>query len=397
MTIQTLKSMFNPCSIAIIGRGHQEDDPAARLEHNLVDAGFQGPVLPINPNCHSVAGVLAYRDVASLPETPELAISTLPLAESPALIGELGARGTQAVLLLSDERLDGWQDHAALKQALLVAAKPHRLRILGPDRLGMAIPVNHINVTLSHTPLNPGAISVVAQSSTLLRAIINWAQPRQIGFSHLVSLGDRVDVGFSELLDYLAQEHQTGAILLYLESIRNPRQFMSAARVTARLKPVIALKPRFSGSRSIEESIYDAAARRVGILRVDTIEQLFNAAETLANCRPVRKNRLLILGNSHSMGLLAGDRLTREGGTLAPLSTATRDGLAGLVPPGYPVENPVDLGHRAGFKAYDRALERLLKEFEADGILIVHVPIAPNLDRDCGRAIVTRAAQSQYP
>ncbi len=222
MTIQTLKSMFNPRSIAIIGRGQQENDPAALLEQNLINAGFKGPVLPVNPNRRAVAGVLAYRDVASLPETPELAISTLPLTESPALIGELGARGTRAVLLLSNERLNGWQAHAALRQALLAAAKPYRLRILGPDRLGMATPVNHLNATLSHTPLNPGAISVVTQSSTLLRAIIHWAQPRNIGFSHLVSLGDRVDVGFSELLDYLAQDHQTRAILLYLESIRDP-------------------------------------------------------------------------------------------------------------------------------------------------------------------------------
>src|SRR5512147_924365 len=194
MTIRTLKSMFSPRSIAIIGRGQQENDPAALLAQNLINAGFQGPVLPVNPDRHAVAGVLAYRDVARLPETPELAISTLPLAESPALIHELGARGTRAVLLLSNERLDSGQHPAALKHALLVAAKSHQLRILGPDRLGVAIPVNHLNATLSHTRLNPGSISVVTQSSTLLRAMIHWAQSRNLGFSHLVSLGDRVDV-----------------------------------------------------------------------------------------------------------------------------------------------------------------------------------------------------------
>ena len=397
MTISTLKSMFNPRSIAIIGRGDQDDDPAVLLERNLIDAGFKGPVLPVNPHRHAVAGVLAYRDVASLPETPELAISTVPLLESPALISELGARGTRAVLLFSHERLNGWQDDAALKQTLLAAARPHRVRLLGPDRLGMAIPVNRINATLSDTPLRQGAISVVTQSSTMLRAIISWAYPRNIGFSHLVSLGARVDVGFSEMLDYLAQDRQTHAILLYLESVRDPRQFMSAARVAARLKPVIALKPRVYGSRSIEEAIYDAAAHRVGILRVDTIEHLFNAVKTLANSKPVRKNRLLILGNSHGIGLLASDRLTQEGGRLATISPATRTELARIVPLGCHVVNPVDLGSQAGFKEYDRALELLLKEPEADGILIVHIPVAPNLDRDCGRAIVARAAESQRP
>jgi acetyltransferase len=230
--------------------------------------------------------------------------------------------------------LNGCQDNEALKQALLAAAKPYRLRILGPDRLGMAVPINGINATLSHTPLIPGSISVVTQSSTMLRAIIHWAHLRSIGFAHLVSLGARVDVGFSDLLDSLAQDQQTRAILLYLESVRDPRQFMSAARVAARLKPVIALKPRVYGGRAIEEAVYDAAARRVGILRVDTIEHLFNAVKTLANSKPVHKNRLLILGNSHSVGLLAGDMLTREGGALAALSAATRAELARIIPPG---------------------------------------------------------------
>lgn len=154
MTIRTLKSMFNPGCIAILGRGRQNRDPAVLLERNLVDAEFKGPVLPVNPHRHAVSGVLAYRDVASLPETPELAILTTPLAESPALIHELGARGTRAVLLLGNERLhDGCPEDDALRQALLAAAAPCQLRILGPDRLGMAVPVNSINATLSQTPL----------------------------------------------------------------------------------------------------------------------------------------------------------------------------------------------------------------------------------------------------
>lgn len=397
MTMTMLKSMFNPRVIAIIGRGNQDDDPAALLERNLIDAGFKGPVLPVNPDRHAVAGVLAYRDVASLPETPELAISTLPLVESPALVSDLGARGTRAVLLFSHDRLNGSQDDEVLRQALLAAAKPYQMRLLGPNRLGMAVPVHGINATLSHTPLSLGSISVVTQSSTMLRAIIHWAHLRNIGFAHLVSLGARVDVGFSDMLDYLAQDPQTRAILLYLESVHNPRRFMSAARVAARLKPVIALKPRFYGSRAIEEAVYDAAARRVGILRVDTIEHLFNAVKTLAHSKPVQKDRLLIVSNSHGIGLLAGDMLTREGGTLAPLSAATRAELARLVPPGCPVGNPLDLGSRADFQEYDRALELLLQEPAVDGVLIVHVPVSAELDQGSSQAIVARAARSVRP
>ncbi len=398
MTIRTLKSMFNPGCIAILGRSRQDRDPAVLLERNLVDAEFKGPVLPVNPHRHAVSGVLAYRDVASLPETPELAILTTPLAESPALIHELGARGTRAVLLLGNERLhDGCPEDDALRQALLAAAAPYRLRILGPDRLGMAVPVNSINATLSQTPLLPGSISVVTHSSTMLQVIMQWAQVRKIGFSHLVSLGDRVDVDYSDLLDYLARDSQTHAILLHLESIHDPRRFLSAARVAARCKPIIVLKPRVYGRRSVEEAIFDAAARRVGILRVDTIEHLFNAVKALATSKPVRKNRLLILSDSRSIGLLAKDMLLHEGGQLTAMSPITRAALARIVPPGSLTGNPVDLGNRAGFKEYDRALELLLQEPEGDGMLIVHVPGSLELDRDISRAIIARAAQSRRP
>ncbi len=394
MTIRALTSMFKPHSIAIIGQSGQDDDPATLLLRNLLDAGFKGPVLPVNPERHAVAGVLAYRDVASLPEAPELAITTTPLAKGPALIDALGAKGTRAVLLLSNERLNGCQDDETLKQALLAAAKPYQLRMLGPDRLGMAIPVNGINATLSRTPLLPGAVSVVAQSSSLLRTIIHWGHLSTIGFSHLVSLGGRVDVDCSDVLDYLAWEPQTRAILLYLENVPNPRRFMSAARSAARLKPVIVLKPQTAGESAMEEAIYDAAFRRAGLLRVDTIEHLFNAVKALAGSKVVRNNRLLILGNSHGIGLLAADRLTREGGTLAPISAATGAELDRLAPPGCQAGNPVDLGSSAGFKEYDRALELLLKEPEVDGILIVHVPVSPDLDRECGQAIIARTARS---
>ncbi|HYQ92825.1 MAG TPA: CoA-binding protein, partial [Candidatus Competibacteraceae bacterium] len=336
MTIRTLKSMFHPASITIIGQGIDDDNVDAVLERNLINAGFQGPVLPVNPNRSAVAGVFTYPDVASLPTIPELAILTIPLKEGPAFIRELGAKGTRAVLLLNREQLNSRGNAGTpLKQTLLEAAKPYRLRLLGPDRLGMAIPINGINATLSHLPLMPGHLSLLTQSSSLMRAVMSWAANRTIGFSHLVSVGAEVDVDCSDLLDYLAQDAQTSAILMYLESVRQPRRFLSAARAAARLKPVIALKPRPYRGNPVEEGIYDAAARRVGILRVDTIEHLFNAVETLANPKVVRKNRLLILGNSRSMGLLAGDILLREGGTLAALTEATRVALEKILPSGY--------------------------------------------------------------
>ncbi|NJM12641.1 MAG: hypothetical protein HC889_12900 [Synechococcaceae cyanobacterium SM1_2_3] len=360
MTVHALKSMFNPGSIAVIGRDPQDDSSAALLVRNLIDAGFKGAVLPVNPHRHTVSGVLAYRRIASLPETPDLAILTTPLSESVDLISDLGAKGTQAALLISQEP-DG-QDNAALQQRILSAAQSCGLRILGPDRLGMAIPARRLNATVSRTPLIQGAISVVTQSSTMMHAIIHWGHLRNIGFSHLISLGDQWDVDCSHLLDYLAREAQTRAILLYLENIANPRQFLSAARAAARVKPVIVLKPHTTREDRIDEAIFDAAIGRVGLLRVDSMEHWFNAVKALALSQPLPKDRLFILGNSRSVGLVAGDLLTRAGGQLAALSPSAREQLGPLIPAGYALENPVDLGDRAGFATYDRALDLLLQD-----------------------------------
>lgn len=396
MTIRNLGFMFKPRSIAVIGQGKQEDHPAAVLEMNLIEAGFKGPVMPVNPDRRAVAGVLTYKDIASLPETPDLAIITLPMETCPTLISELGARGARAALIVNQRLLRVWQPgDAALGQAMLDAAKPYLLRILGPDKLGFAVPGAGVNATLNRARLLPGHIAVLSQSSAVMRAITNWTQRRNIGFSHLVSMGTRLDVDFSDLLDYLAQDPHTRSILIYLERILNPRKFMSAARIAARIKPVIVLKPRNYGDRAEEDAIYDAAFRRAGLLRVDTIERLFNSVETLASAKPAPGNRLIIVGNTRNLGLLAADTLLGQGGRLASLSAATQAQLVQLAPSNAHTENPVDLGESAGYQEYDRALELLLKEPGADGLLIVHLPGATELDQGAARAIVERAAKSR--
>lgn len=395
MTIRNLEYMFKPRSIVVIGQGTRDEDPDALLQLNLIEAGFKGPVMPVNPNRRAVSGVLTYQNIASLPEVPDLAVLTNPLQECPALISELGARGTRAVLILSKEILT--TRHApdeALKQAILNAAKPHLLRIIGPDRLGIAMPGNGINATLSHTHLLSGHIGMLTQSSTIMRSIINWTQRRHIGFSYMVSLGARLDVDFSDMLDYLAQDYQTRSILVYLERFRNPRKFLSAARIAARIKPVVVLKPRNYPDK-VEDAIYDAVFRRAGLLRVATIEGLFNTVETLATAKPVLKTRLIILGNSRSIALLANDMLLRLGGAPAIISPETQAELAGMLPPGSHTENPVDLGDQADYKKYDRALELLLKESDAGGILIIHVPSSADLDQESAQAIIDRSAKSR--
>lgn len=408
MTIRNLEYLFKPRSIAVVGRGKPAGDSDATVEFNLIEGGFKGPVMPVNPDHQSISGVLAYKDVASLPVVPELAILTTPLEEAPTLIGELGARGTKAVLLLSREVL---QDHRgtktallsqdmlrkypdqgeSLKQKILETARPHLLRVMGPDHLGYAVPSANVNASLNSTRPLPGHIALLCQSAAIMRSVIDWATGRNIGFSHAISVGMRWDVDFGDLLDYLLRDGNTRAILMYMENTRNRRKFVSAARAAARVKPVIVLKPRDFRAGSVEDAVYDAVFQRAGLLRVNNIEQLFGAAETLATTKPVYSNRLTILSNSYSLALLTSDTLLRHGGHLAEISEATRMQLARDCRPGYPIENPVDLGDTASPDDYGKALDLLLQEPGTDGVLIIHAPASVGRSLESARAVVERA------
>jgi len=408
MTIRNLEYLFKPRSIAVIGRGKAAGGPDATVEFNLIEGGFKGPVMPVNPDHQSVSGVLAYKGIASLPVTPDLAILTTPLEEAPTLIGELGARGTRAALLLSRDVL---QDHSGVKPALLSpemlrkypdegeslrqqileAAKPYLLRIMGPDHFGYAAPSANVNASLNATRPLSGHIALLCQSAAITRSVIDWATGRNIGFSHVISVGVRWDVDLGDLLDYLLRDGNTRAILMYMENTRNRRKFVSAARAAARVKPVIVLKPRDFRAGPVEDAVYDAVFQRAGILRVNNIEQLFGAAETLATAKPVYSDRLAIISNSYSLALLTSDTLLRHGGHLAEISAATREQLARACRPDHPIENPVDLGDMAGPDEYGKALDLLLQEPGADAVLVVHAPASVNRSEECARAVVKRA------
>ena len=408
MTIRNLEYLFKPRSIAVVGRGKAIGSPDAILGFNLIEGGFKGPVMPVNPDQRSISGVLAYKDIASLPITPDLAILTTPLDEAPTLIGELGSRGTKAALLISRDVL---QDHRgvksallspemlrkypdegeSLKQRILEAARPHLLRILGPDHLGYSAPLANVNASLNATRPLPGHIALLCQSAAITRSVVDWATDRGIGFSHVISVGVRWDVDLGDLIDYLLRDSSTRAILMYMENTRNRRKFVSAARAAARVKPVIVLKPRDFRAGPVEDAVYDAVFQRAGILRVNNIEQLFTAAETLATAKPVYSNRLTIVSNSYSLALLTSDTLLRHDGRLAEISEATREQLARACRPDYPIENPVDLGDAAGPEEYGKALDLLLQEPGADGVLVIHAPASVNRSEECAKTVVERA------
>ncbi|NQV82924.1 MAG: CoA-binding protein, partial [Rhodospirillales bacterium] len=243
MSVRNLDKLFRPESVAVIGASNRPHSVGAVVMRNLLEGGFSGPIMPVNPKHKSVAGVLAYADVGSLPEAPDLAVLCTPPGTVPTLIKQLGERGTRAAVVLTAGLQKETDDKGrTLTEAMLAAAKPFGMRILGPNCLGVLVPDAGLNASFAHLPARPGGIAFVSQSGAMCTAVLDWARAHDIGFSHFVSLGDCADVEFGDVIDYLGSVPGTRAILLYIESIHERRNFMSATRAAARNKPVIVIK-----------------------------------------------------------------------------------------------------------------------------------------------------------
>lgn len=389
MTVRNLEALFAPRSVAVIGASRRPGSVGATVIRNALDAGFKGAaVTPVNPKYESVAGVRAYPDVASLPQAPELAVICTPPRTIPGIIRELASAGARAaVVLTAGLNREQDRDGRTLQQAMLDAAKPHLLRILGPNCIGLMVPGIGLNASFAHDQPLPGKLAFVTQSGALATAVLDWSKSKGVGFSHFVSMGDSADVDFGDTLDYLGSQPGTRAILLYVEAITEARKFMSAARAAARNKPVVIIKAgrvaesakaaaSHTGALAGSDDIYDAAIRRAGMLRVNTIEDLFDAVETLARVPAIKDDRLTILTNGGGPGVMATDALIRAGGKLATLSPETIARLDGVLPDNWSRANPVDIIGDASAKRYAEALEVLLGAPETGALLLLHAPTA---------------------
>ena len=394
MTIRNLDALFKPDVIALIcGDGDNDSDSETIIAHNLMGSDFQGPIMPVAPKRWALAGALAYPDIASLPLRPALAIINRPLREAPALIRQLGERGARAVVLISETRGLPQTERAILFQAILDAAQPHLLRVLGPSSQGLYVPLSHLNISLNRQPLLSGQVAFVTESGTIGQTALDIGNHHGFGFSHLIHLGHGLDIDLADILDYLAGDPSARAILLYLEHIGDARKFLSAARRAARIKPVIVLKPRRHPEQPAD-AVYAAAFRLAGLLRVEDSDELLQMVEVLKAARRVSNDRLAILGNSSSMSLLATDTLYGFGGRLAQFSEATQQGLEPLIEPGAQ-PNPVDLGDQAGVAAYRQALDLLLVDPGVDGVLVIKTPSALSDATAVADALLQSLAHSQ--
>lgn len=400
MSIRHLDSLFNPKSLALIGASRRGESLGAVLAANLMSAGFDGPIYPIHPTAEEIGDRVAYPSVADLPQAPDLAVIATPPDAVPDLIAQLAERGTRSAVVITAGFGEGGDREGQQRlQDMLNAARTNTLRIVGPNCLGVIVPGVGLNASFSHISALEGDLAFVTQSGAMVTAMLDWATPRGIGFSHVVSLGDKSDVDFGDMLDYLALDFKTRAILLYVESITHARKFMSAARAAARSKPVIVIKGgRFAegakaaashtGALAGSDAVYDAVFARAGLLRVFSLEELFDAAETLATARSARGDRLAIVTNGGGLGVLATDALIEEGGRLAELSPETIEALNGVLPETWSHGNPVDIIGDAPGERYSAALEALLKEPAADALLVMNCPTAVASSTEAAESVI---------
>ena len=411
MSIRNLDRMFAPRSVALIGASARPGSVGNVLLANLLGGGLPGPVWAVNPKGGQIFDQTVFKSVESLPGVPDLAVIATPPQDVPLLISALGKRGTRAVVVITAGFGELGEAGRRLQSDMLDAARPYLLRIAGPNCLGIMAPGNGLNASFGHVQPDKGHVAFVSQSGAVVTAVLDWATSRGIGFSHIASLGGMSDVDFGDMLDFLAADPHTKSILLYIESIRDARKFMSAGRQAARLKPVIVIKAgrheagaraaaSHTGALAGSDAVYQAALRRAGMLREFGIEDLFDAVETLSTRserRPILGERLGILTNGGGVGVLATDFLADEGGRLAEISNETIAILDKVLPRTWSRANPVDIIGDADAARYAHGMEALLADKGTDALLVMNCPTAVVSNLSAAHAVIEAAEKSSKP
>lgn len=407
MTWHYLRHLIEPLSIAVFGASDRPDAVGARVFKNLINAGFTGTVHAINPKYKQVAGHTCYGAISEINQAVDLAVIATPAATLPGIIHQCGEHGVRAAIILSTGLRDG-QGHTALLDKTLEAAHRYQIRLLGPNCLGVMRPRVGMNATFSNNIAHAGHLALVSQSGALCTAVLDWAKVNQVGFSAIVSLGDAADVGFGDMLDFLAMDPHTKSILLYVEGIRNPRTFMSGLRAAARMKPVVVVKAgrHEAGSRAAlthtgalvgADDVFDAALRRAGVVRAMTIDQLFAAAELLATHQRVQGNRLAVITNGGGPGVMAVDRAVDLGVEVVALSAETAARLDEVLPVDWSHANPVDILGDAMPRRYADAVSACVQDPGVDGILVMLTPQAMTQPEEAAKAVVEASRGCDKP
>jgi acetyltransferase len=380
-----LDPFFSPRNVAVIGATETQGSVGRTLLWNLVSHPFGGTVFPVNPKRPSVLGIKAYASIAAVPEKVDLAVVVTPAATVPGVIGQCVDAGVKAAIVISAGFKEMGEPGVELERQVLAQARRGRMRIIGPNCLGVMNPLTGLNATFAKGMARPGSVGFISQSGALLTAVLDWSFKEQVGFSAFMSIGSMLDVGWGDLIDYLGNDPKTQSIVIYMESIGDSRAFLSAAREVALNKPIIVIKAgrteaaakaaaSHTGSLTGSDEVLDAAFRRCGVLRVQNIADLFYMAEVLSKQPRPAGPRLTIVTNAGGPGVLATDALISAGGELANISEQTMAQLNAFLPPAWSRNNPIDILGDAPPERYAKALEIAANDPNSDGLLVILTP-----------------------
>ena len=402
-----LDKIFNPQSVAIIGASDAEGSVGYAIVKNFTRLGYAGKVYFVNNRKAEILGTKTYPTVDKIPEPVDLAMIATPAKTVPGVMEECGKAGVKGVIIVSAGFKETGPAGKALEEEMLRIAKKYEIRVVGPNCIGLIRPGINLNATFVDKLPKPGNLAFLSQSGALGSAILDWAIHQNIGFSNFVSVGSMIDVDFGDLIDYFGTDPKTKSILMYIEGITDARKFMSAARHFARTKPIIVVKAgKFSesakaaashtGSLSGEDAIYDAAFKRAGVVRVDEIADLFNAAEVLGTQPLPRGPNLAIITNAGGPGVMTTDALIARNGKLAKISQKTIDALNKALPPFWSHGNPIDVLGDAKADRYRAAVEACLNDENIDGILIIFTQQAVSEAVEISKSIVELVRGKAY-
>lgn len=397
-----LDKIFNPKTIAVIGASDQKGKVGYALFRNLISSDYDGIIYPVNNKRKNVQSIKAYPRIKDLPDKIDLAIIATPAKTVPKIVEECGQAGVSGAVIISAGFEEAGREGEIMSGKILKTGRKYKMRIIGPNCLGFIQPAIHLNASFASKMALPGKIAFISQSGALGTAILDWSVKNKVGFSYFVSIGSMLDVGFHDLIDYFGQDKKTTSILIYMESLTNARKFLSAARAFSRTKPIIVLKvgrssegaraaKSHTGSLAGNDAVFNAAFQRAGIIRVETVDDLFDSAKTLAMQPRPLGNRLAVITNAGGPGVIATDALIYSQGKIANLSKDTIDKLDKVLPPAWSHANPVDVLGDADADRYKRALTLCLNDDGVDGVLAILTPQAMTNPTEVAQKMATIA------